>query len=54
MRNLSLSLAVAVTTLRGDAAQGVVLISLAFVLQIQSTSFFVKFLNQKPNSAVSV
>lgn len=53
MRNLSVALAVAVTTLQGEAAQGVVLISLAFVLQIQSASLFVKQLSRKTNSAVS-
>lgn len=53
MRNLSVALAIAVTSLKGDAAQGVLLISLAFIIQIQSASLFVKLLNRKEVSSTA-
>lgn len=54
MRNLSIALALAVTAMKENAGEAALIISLAFVVQIQSASFVTKLLKRRNATQHSV
>lgn len=47
MRNLSVCLAVAMTAFGDKGAEAVIIISLAYVIQVQAAAWYVKYSNRK-------